>query len=197
MKAGKWYKPLCIIIFALVLWWGYLMIKIYYYSIVDDVKNAGAIVVLGASQWNGQPSPVFQARLDRAYDLYEKGVSRKIILTGGIGKGESISEAKAGKLYLLERGTQEEDILMEEIGKTSRQSLDQVKLILKENNLSTIILVSDSFHMMRLKKMAGDLNIETYVSPVKDGPVNKNKLTQLRYYFREGWVYILYLAFGL
>lgn len=198
MKAnGIWYKFLFVTVIVLILGWGYLIGKIYYYSKVDNARHADAIVVLGASQWNGQPSPVFKSRLDQAYDLYNKNFSEKIILTGGMGDGENFSEAKSGEVYLVEKGIKEDYIFMEEKGKTSKESLNEVVRILKEQNLGTIILVSDGFHMMRIKKMASDLGIETYVSPAKDGPINKNKLIQLKYYIRESWVYILYLIFGI
>lgn len=196
-KMKKWHKILFVLIIVLVLGWSYLIGKIYCYSKIDNARYADAIVVLGASQWNGQPSPVFRSRLDQAYDLYNKKFSEKIILTGGISEGENFSEAKSGKFYLLEKGIKEGDIFMEENGRTSKESLNEVSKILKEQNLGTIILVSDGFHMMRIKKMAGDLGVEAYVSPVKDGPINKNKLVQLRYCIRESGVYILYLIFGV
>lgn len=195
---GKgWYKITFIIISLFVSGWFYLIGKIYYYSKIDDARQADAIVVLGASQWNGRPSPVFKSRLDQAYDLYNKKFSEKIILTGGIGKGENFSEAKSGKFYLLEKGIKEDDIFMEEKGRTSKESMDEVAGILKKQDLNTVILVSDGFHMMRLNKMAVDLGIKAYVYPIKDGPINKSKLAQFKYYAREGWVYVLYLIFGI
>jgi uncharacterized SAM-binding protein YcdF (DUF218 family) len=193
----KWHKSLFVFIIVLILMWGYLTGKIYYYSKIDNVRHADAIVVLGASQWNGQPGPVFKSRLDQAYDLYSKNFSEKIILTGGVSKGENFAEAQAGKIYLLEKGIKESDIFMEERGKTSKESLNEVARILKEQNLDTIILVSDGFHMMRIKKMVDDLGVEAYVSPVKDGPINKNKLVQLKYCIRESWVYVMFLIFGI
>lgn len=192
-----WYKFIFVALIVLVSMWGYLIGKIYYYSKIDNVRHADAIVVLGASQWNGQPSPVLKSRLDQAHDLYSKKFSEKIILTGGVSEGENISEAKVGRFYLLEKGIKEGDIFMEENGRTSKESLNEVAGILKEQKWNTIILVSDGFHMMRIKKMASDLGIEAYTSPVKDGPINKNKLVQLKYCIRESWVYVAYLIFGI
>ena len=193
----NWQKFLFIFVTLLVLGWSYLICRIYYYSQIDDSQQADAIVVLGASQWNGWPSPVFQARLDHAWNLYDKNFSEKIILTGGIGEGEVFSEARSGKFYLLEKGIKEGDIFMEEKGRTSKGSMDEVAGILKEQNMNSIILVSDGFHVMRIKRMAVDLGIKTYVSPVKDGPINESKLAQLKYYARESWVYVAYLIFGI
>lgn len=197
MKKEKMVKLLFILIFSLILGEIYLIGKIYYYSQIRDDRPVDAIVVLGASQWRGRPSPVFQSRLDMAYDLYENKLSEKIILTGGIGKGEEISEAMSGKKYLQERGVRGEVIFMEEKGRTSKESLDEVVHIIREQDIHSVILVSDGFHMMRLKKMADDLGIKAYVSPVEDGPINKNKFAQVNIYMRESWVYVLYLIFGI
>jgi len=86
---------------------------------------------------------------------------------------------------------------MEEKGKTTRESLGEAAGILEEHNFSTIILVSDGFHVMRLKKMTNDLGIVAYTSPVKNGPINESKLALFKYYIRESWVYVLYLIFGI
>jgi uncharacterized SAM-binding protein YcdF (DUF218 family) len=197
MKKEKLIGLLVSLIFTLILGELYLIGKIYYYSQISDAQPADAIVVLGASQWNGKPSPVFAARLDTAYDLYENKFSEKIVLTGGIGKGEEVSEARSGKNYLKERGLQEDKMFMEEKGRTSKESLDEVTHIMREQNISSVILVSDGFHMMRLKKMADDLGIKAFISPVEDGPIDKNKLAQFKSYIRESWVYVLYLIFGI
>lgn len=197
MKLGRWHKFLCIAAFVFILAWCYLIGKIHSYSKIDDARHADAIVVLGASQWDGRPSPVFQARLDHAWDLYSNKLSDKIILTGGIGEGENLSEAKAGKSYLLEKGVKENNLFMEERGRTSKESLDEVGRILKDQDLDAVILVSDGFHMMRLKKMAHDLGIKASASPVKDSPIERNGLVRLKYYVRESGVYVLYLIFGI
>lgn len=197
MRGRELIRLLFVIISVLMLGEFYLIGKIYYYSQIRDAQFADAIIVLGASQWNGDPSPVFKARLDTAYDLYENKFSEKIFLTGGISKGEEISEARSGKNYLQEKGVREDKIFMEEKGTTSKESLDEVVHIMRKQNINSIILVSDGFHMMRLKKMANDLGIKAYVSPVRNGPINKNKFVQVKSYMRESWVYVLYLIFGI
>ena len=150
-------KILTSLIIILLIVLGGLIVKIYSQSNIDEAQIADAIVVLGASQWNGEPSPVFKARLDHAFYLYNQNLSSNVILTGGIGKGETISESQVGKNYLAGAGINEKDIFIEEIGHTSLQSLNEVVKILKEQNLNSIILVSDGFHMMRPKKMTKDL----------------------------------------
>lgn len=185
------------LLFIIIISWFCLVGIIYYNAKINDAQKADAIVVLGASQWGGRPSPVFQSRLDQAHKLSENGLASKIILTGGVGQGEEISEAMVGKLFLINKGIKEENIYIEEKGKTSWQSLNEANKILKEQNLQSIILISDGFHMMRLRKMAKDLDINFFSSPVKDGSVNKNKLTQFKYSIRESVVYLLYLVFGI
>ncbi|MBU4332567.1 YdcF family protein [Patescibacteria group bacterium] len=172
-----------------------LLISIYYHSGIDNAKEADAIVVLGASQWNGTPSPVLKARLDQAYLLYQKGYAPNIILTGGIGREENISESQVGKNYLIKKGLREEAILIEEKAHTSWQSLNQVAQIVQTNNFDSIILVSDGFHLMRLKKMAKDLNLKAFAFPVQESPIAQNKLEKFKYVIREGVVLIMYLLF--
>lgn len=191
------FKFLLVILVIIIISWFCLVGIIYYNAKIDDAQKADAIVVLGASQWGGRPSPVFQSRLDQAYKLYENDLANKIILTGGVGQGEKISEAMAGKSFLINKGIKEENIYIEEKSKTSWQSLNGANKILKEQNLQSVILISDGFHMMRLRQMAKDLDIKFFSSSVKDGPVNKNRLIQFKYSIRESIVYLLYLVFEI
>ncbi len=186
-------------ILSLMLVCSVIVFKIYRQARVDEVfskiEYADAIIVLGASQWDGKPSPVFQSRLDRAFNLYQNGYVSNIILTGGVGKGEVLSESLVGKNYLVEKGIEENVIYIEEKSHTSWQNLNQAKQVLENQNLNSVILVSDSFHMMRLKKMADCLGLNFYLSPVSNGPVNKNKFAEFKYVLRESVVYIIYLVF--
>lgn len=190
-------KLLASLIFIFFLLFGFLISRIYFFSNSDEAQTAEAIVVLGASQWNGKPSPLFKSRLDHALFLYRDNISQKIILTGGISKNEKISESQVGKTYLKNRGVPDRDIFIEEVGRTSLQSLKEVVKILNYSNLESVILVSDGFHEMRLKKMAKDLGIAAFSSPVADGPLKNNKMAEFKYVLREGVVYILYLLFDV
>lgn len=183
---------LVLVVFGIIFYVG-LVARIYGYVNINEAQRADAIVVMGASQWNGQPSPVFQARLDHALSLYQSGFFSKFVLTGGVGDGEKISESEAGRNYLIEKGVFDQDILQEEVGKTSLRSLKQVAQILKEQKMNSIILVSDGFHMMRLKKMTKDLKINAYISATPG--YYMGGLTEFRYIIRESLVYLLYLLF--
>lgn len=167
--------------------------KIYSFSDVNEKKISDAIIVMGASQWNGRPSPVFKKRLDHALSLYQDRVSAKFILTGGVGTNEKVSESQVGKNYLIENGVGQDSIFIEEIGKTSLQSLSVATKIIKEKNLHSVTLVSDGFHMMRLNKMAKSLNINAHFSAVSNDSINK--FSEFKYVLRESLVYIFYLLF--
>ena len=190
----KFFTGLMILIFIAII---SLIAKIYSQANIDEARIADAIVVLGASQWNGKPSPVFKARLDHALDLYNKNLSQNIILTGGVGENEILSEAQVGKNYLVNKGINEKNIFTENIGLTSWQSLNEVVKILDSLDLNSIILTSDGFHIMRLKKMAKDLKIEAYSSPAPNSPIAKNKFIELKYILRETGVFFLYLLFEI
>jgi len=196
MKAGRAFSILLIVSVSLVLAWIFLIGRIIYCSGIDDSQRADAIVVMGASQWNGKPSPVFRARLDHALELYLSGFSDRIVLTGGVGAGEIISEAVSGRNYLSDKGVRSEHMFLEEKGRTSKESLDGTAKISTDKDIRSIILVSDGFHMMRIRKMTGDLGIISFVSPVKNSPINDDALTLFKFYIRESWVYVLYLVFG-
>ena len=155
--------------------------------------RVGAAVVLGAAQWNGDPSPVLRARLDHALDLYQGGRVRQIILTGGVGPGDATSEADAGRAYLLDRGVAPEALLLEQTGTTTLESLRNTAEIARANRIGAVILVSDPFHMLRALKMARDLGLIAYGSPTRTSPISGNTLEEIRYVVRESWAYLVYL----
>lgn len=172
-----------------------LMFRIYKHANVDESQTVDAILVLGASQWDGQPSPVFKARLDHAYDLYNQQLADKIILTGGVGKGETISEAEAGMNYLISKNILENSFILENQGHTTWQSLNNIKKLAK--GINSVIFVSDGFHLMRLHKMGTDLGWEVYTSPTLYSPILRNKWVEFKYAIREIFVYWMYKIFEI
>lgn len=132
----------------------------------DDTRPADAIVVLGAAQWNGVPSPLFQRRLDHAIQLYRDGVAPVLIVTGGKGRElDTTTEAQAARAYAVERGVPTAAILAEDQGTNTLESLRSVRTILRDHGLRSAILVSNRTHMLRSLRMAEDLGIEAYGSP--------------------------------
>jgi uncharacterized SAM-binding protein YcdF (DUF218 family) len=149
-------------------------------------RNADAIVVLGAAQWNGRPSPVLRARLDHALDLYDRGRAPRLIFTGGVGIGDTLSEAEVSRRYAIRHGVPDSLILVERLGETSAQSIGAAAAIMHAHELKTALVVSDSYHMMRLELLARRAGIRPYRAPAADAPIdNASRQTRWRYVARE------------
>ena len=160
----------------------------------DEARQSGAAIVLGAAQWNGDPSPVLRARLDHALDLYRRGLVSRIILTGGVGRGDRLSEAAAGKQYLIEQRLPAEALLLDERSTTPRENLQNAAALARANGINSVLLVSDPFHMLRSLKMARDLGLAAYGSPTRTSPISVNWAEEARYIVRESWAYLVYLV---
>jgi uncharacterized SAM-binding protein YcdF (DUF218 family) len=160
----------------------------------DEARQSGAAIVLGAAQWNGDPSPVLRARLDHALDLYRRGLVSRIILTGGVGRGDRLSEAAAGKQYLIEQRLPAEALLLDERSTTTRENLRNAAALARANGINSVLLVSDPFHMLRSLKMARDLGLAAYGSPTRTSPISVNWAEEARYIVRESWAYLVYLV---
>lgn len=185
---GKLWRSLAI---GLIIGWLSLLVSIYRVGGVDERQRADAIIVLGASQWNGQPSPMFRNRLEQALALYVGGYAPNVVLTGGVGVGEKLSEAGVGRNYLQARGMPASVIFLEERGRTTYQSLRPAVDMFKQKQWRSVLLVSHDFHMFRLKRMARDLGITPIAVPV----VSNRQLSKWRYAARESVVYVLYRLF--
>ena len=152
----------------------------------DQRRPVDAIVVLGAAQYNGRPSPVLRARLDHAVTLYREGYAPLVVVTGGIGRGDTTSEALVGQRYLVAREIPEEDIVVQPVGRSTRTSMTAVGEWLRERNLKRVLLVSDPFHMFRLRLEARRIDLDAYTSPTESSPISANPVLELRYLFAEG-----------
>ncbi len=183
MKLLRWIVLLLVVILAYPAWLTY---RIWEQSHDDEVHSADAIVVLGAAQYNGKPSPVLQARLDQALYLYEEGLSNVIIVTGGKQEGDRFTEAEAGHAYLETEGVPAESILEEEDGRTTYESLNRVRSIAEANGMDSALFVSDPLHSERVKHMADDLGWESvYTSYASYERLNRSRATKLRELVRE------------
>jgi len=161
----------------------------------DEARPSDAIVVLGAAQWDGKPSPVLQARLDHAYDLYAAGLAPKVIVTGGVGVGDSYSEGEVARQYLLRKGVPTNAVLTENRGRSSYESMEGATLLMKRNGWHSALLVSDPFHMYRLKRMATDLGVQAATSPTRTSPIRPGSNEERRYMLREVATLADYLLF--
>ena len=153
----------------------------------DQRRAVDAIVVLGAAQYNGRPSPVLRARLDHALRLYSEGFAPIIVVTGGVGRGDTTSEAIVGRHYLLAREVSPDDVVVQPQGRSTQASMTAVAAWLQAEGLRTVILVSDPFHMFRLRLEARRTGLEAYTSPTESSPISDNPVLELRYLAAEGF----------
>ena len=137
----------------------------------DDHRTSQAIIVLGAAQYDGRPSEVFKARLDHAYALWRDGVAPTIVVTGGNQPGDRFTEAGAGADYLAELGVGQENILRETTSHNSVESLAASARILRERGMTTVVLVSDPFHSLRIKLIAEEVGLDAVTSPTHTSPI--------------------------
>jgi uncharacterized SAM-binding protein YcdF (DUF218 family) len=153
----------------------------------DQRRAVDAIVVLGAAQYNGRPSPVLRARLDHGLRLYNEGYAPRIVVTGGVGRGDTTSEAIVGRHYLLARDVLPGDVVVQPQGRSTQASMTAVAEWLEAEGLHSVILVSDPFHMFRLRLEARRTNLEAYTSPTESSPISDNPVLELRYLAAEGF----------
>lgn len=140
----------------------------------DTRHHADAIVVLGAAQYNGRPSPVLAARLDHAIDLYLAGYADYFVVTGGKLAGDRYTEAASERTYALARGVPASAILAETTGRTTLESMQHVQALFQQNGLHTAVFVSDRTHMLRVLRLAADQGIEAWSSPTDTSPTDSD-----------------------
>lgn len=185
-KAGRTIRMLLTSTIAtvLVFWLGW-MGAVLLWSTLDQARPAESIVVLGAAQYDGHPSPVLRARLDHAVDLWNRHMAQIVILTGGRGPGDTTSEAAVGRSYVKKRGVPDAAILLENEGRTSQASLLAVSKMLSNRGMKTAILVSDPFHMLRLWILSRRFGFTPYTSPTRTSPISPNREERWRYMLGE------------
>jgi uncharacterized SAM-binding protein YcdF (DUF218 family) len=140
-------------------------VKIRRQSWRDEARPANCIVVFGAAEYSGHPSPVLRARLDHAYSLFQRGLAPLVITTGGYGGDPRFSEGGVGRVYLMGRGIPETDIIAETQADNTDESVERVAAIMNTNRLHTCIAVSDGYHIFRIKKMLERQGFTVYGAP--------------------------------
>lgn len=148
---------------------------------LDERNPADAIVVLGAAQYNGRPSPVLRARLDHALELWNERLASAIVVTGGVGRGDTESEADVGRRYLLARQVPDSALIVQPQGRSTEASMRAVAAWLADRGRRRAILVSDPFHMLRLRLEARRNGLEAYTSPTDSSPISDNPVLELRF----------------
>jgi uncharacterized SAM-binding protein YcdF (DUF218 family) len=159
------------------------------------VDRADLIVVLGAAQYAGRPSPVFVGRLDHAALLYRENRAPGVLVLGGNRPGDVTTEAAAGREYLVDDGLPAEDVFAEPSGNDTYESLAGAAEFMRVRGLHSAFLVSDPWHNLRIKRMAGDLGIRPYASATWHSAASSEG-TRLSGYVRETFAYLYYRIFG-
>ena len=156
---------------ALSIYWAYLYRQIRTTAVRDDARQADAIVVLGAAQYNGRPSPVLKARLDHAHDLYNQGYAHAIITTGSYGPDPNFSEAHVSTEYLVQHGVDIATIITEQGSGSTYDSIQASAGLMQAKGWKTALVVSDGFHLFRVKRMFEDKGILAFTSPAPNSPI--------------------------
>lgn len=136
---------------------------------LQELHPADAIVVFGAAEYSGRPSPVLRARLDHAFDLFQKGIAPVVITTGGAASDPSFSEGGVGADYLKHRGIPERNLIAETQGSDTAQSAVRVGVIMRANGLHSCVAVSDAYHVFRIRRLLEHEGVgPVYVAPRPD-----------------------------
>ena len=186
-------RVLAALVLLVVLVIGVTAFRVWWVARQDDHPRSDAIVVLGASQFDGKPSTVFRARLQHAKKLYDAGVAPRVITVGGGAPGDRYTEADAGAAFLRDRGV---DTLPLGKGRNTLQSLEALRIEFRKQGWTTAVLVTDPWHELRARRMATDLGIKAQSSPTRTGPAVRDRGTELRYVARETAAYLYYRVFG-
>jgi len=159
------------------------------------VDSVDVIVVLGAAEYNGTPSPVFAGRLQQAALLYREGRADRVVVLGGKQEGDVTSEGEAGREYLIESGLPATAVAAVSQGHTTYQSLEAAVKYMDGPAVPWAVLVSDPWHNLRIKRMASDLGIRAYASATWHSAA-RSQMTRLAGYTRETFAYLYYRLFG-
>jgi uncharacterized SAM-binding protein YcdF (DUF218 family) len=159
--------------------------SVYTVSREDQARESYAIVVLGAAQYNGKPSPVLQSRLDHARLLYGKLLAPTIVLTGGVAKGDQISEAQAAADYLIRKKVPETVLVVLAEGSTTEQSVIAAADWCKARGIREVVVVSDPFHMLRVRLEMRRRGITAWTSPTRTSPISARRTREIPYLMAE------------
>lgn len=171
-----------------VAWFAGMSVQIARQSGLDEAQKADAIVVFGAAQYYGRPSPIYRARLDHAYALFTRGYAPLIITSGGKAEDPRFSEGGVGRDYLVSRGVPDGHVIAETLASDTSQSAERVANIMRANGMHSCIAVSDGYHMFRVKRMLSREGVVVYPSPRPDSHV-PSPWTRIRANLREAFSY--------
>jgi vancomycin permeability regulator SanA len=169
--------------------------RIWWFSRQDDRTPADVAIVLGAAQFDGDPSPVFESRLRHAKDLYDEGVVPRIYTVGGSREGDRFTEAAAGERFLEERLDVPAGVVTAvPEGDDTQASLAAAARTMADEELNSAVVVTDPIHSFRSRAMARDLGIDAWASPARSGSSRASERNGMRYVLRETTAYLAYVA---
>ncbi len=168
-KKSLWIRPwpllLLAVVGALLLFFGITGTRIVRAAAEVPTKKADVIAIFGAAEYAGHPSPVYRARLDHGYELFQKGMAPVVITTGGSGQDPDFSEGGVGRDYLLRRGVPEQALIAETQGSDTAQSAARVANIMRANGMRTCIAVSDAYHVFRIRALLEHEGVQVELAP--------------------------------
>lgn len=168
-RSPAWFRLLIVLVGALPFFIAVIAAQIVHTASLQELHPADAIVVFGAAEYSGRPSPVLRARLDHAFDLYQRHLAPVVITTGGAAADPNFSEGGVGNDYLRKRGIPESALIAETQGSDTSQSAERVAVIMRANGFHSCIAVSDAYHVFRIRKLLEHEKIgPVYVSPRPD-----------------------------
>ncbi|MFC7613689.1 YdcF family protein [Actinokineospora soli] len=168
--------------------------RVWQVARIDDRDKADVVVVLGAAQYSGKPSKVLEARLRQAKALYDQDVAEYVVTSGGRQEGDRFTEAEAGRNWLMKRGVPGDRIIDVGQGNDTLGTLKAVAVEVKKRGWSTAVIVSDPWHSLRARTMAGDAGLDAWTSPTHTGPIVQTRETQAKYILRETAALLYYRA---
>ena len=175
---GRRIVQICLVGLVLAIGYGLLSFwQVWSTGRSDEARNVDAIVVLGAAQYDGRPSPQLAARLDHALSLWNEGLAPMVIVTGGNREGDRFTEASTSAAYLAERGVPSSAIVLENAGSTTFDSLERARALV-DDSVETVLVVTDPYHSLRSKLTAEEVGFTAFVSPAPDTVVGG--VTELR-----------------
>lgn len=191
-RRGTWWRRLlCLFATVLVIFYAATCIRIIIQSKHDEARPADAIVVFGAAEYSGRPSPVFRARLDHAFDLYQRKIAPIVIVSGGSGGDPRFNEGGVGRDYLASKGIGDQHLIAETQADDTSESAERIAVIMRTNGWKSCVAVSDPYHLFRIKQMMERQGITTYVSP-RPLEVPLSNLSRVTTVMREGLSYMLW-----
>lgn len=192
MRRALWVLSAMLLAIALIaaLRTASLMIEIDRQSSLDEATASDVIVVLGAAEYRGKPSPIFRARLDHGLELFRRGIAPRILTTGGAGGDPDFTESEVGRAYLIQHGVPSEAIILETAGESTAHSTAATAEIMRRMDLDSCVVVSDGYHIFRAKKLLEEHGMQVFGSPRPS-----SRRTDWRYWqlcFRQAVGYMLW-----